>query len=174
MRVKLSGGGRITNVGATTRPFRFALFVVAFSNFRSLKHAPHPHADKMDLPPERIKELMEHGTRELGSKKIVLVSDPVDVQTIMHSSSVIRNATMRSLAGDGLIFSDGKKWRERRRSLQPSFPPSKPEFHAAEVNWALEGLMARLRAFDKASESFPLLEELLRFTTRIIYKVATL
>ena len=123
-------------------------------------------------PFERIKELMEHGTRELGSKKIVLVSDPVDVQTIMHSSSVIRNATMRSLAGDGLIFSDGKKWRERRRSLQPSFPPSKPEFHAAEVNWALEGLMTRLRAFDEASESFPLLEELLRFTTRIIYKVA--
>jgi hypothetical protein len=32
---------------------------VAFSNFRSLQHAPHPHADKMDLPPERIKELME-------------------------------------------------------------------------------------------------------------------
>ena len=90
----------------------------------------------------------------------------------MHSSSVIRNETMRSLAGDGLIFSDGEKWRERRRSLQPSFPPLKPEFHAAEVNWALEGLMARLRVFDEASETFPLLEELLRFTTRIIYKVA--
>lgn len=123
-------------------------------------------------PFERIKKLMEHGPQESGSKKIVLITDPVDVQTVMHSICVTRNETMRSLAGDGLIFSDGKKWRERRRSLQPSFPPSKPNFHAAEVNWAVEGLMTRLRVFDETSETFPLLEELLRFTTRMIYKVA--
>ncbi|MAJ47507.1 MAG: hypothetical protein CMJ57_09315 [Planctomycetaceae bacterium] len=136
-----------------------------------MHHMPGSNHDFMQ-PFERIEQLMNQGPRESGSKKIVLITDPEDVQLVMHSRSMVRNETMRSLAGDGLIFSDGKKWRERRRALQPSFPPSDPTRHAADVDWALAGLMDRLHAIADTSETFPLLEELLRFTTRLIYRVA--
>ena len=132
-----------------------------------------PEPDHEFLQPfERIEQLMNHGPTKSGSRRIVLITDPVDVMSVMHSRSMVRNETMRSLAGDGLIFSDGKKWRERRRALQPSFPPSDPNRHAADVDWALAGLMDRLHAIADTSETFPLLEELLRFTTRLIYRVA--
>jgi cytochrome P450 len=123
-------------------------------------------------PFKRITRLMERGPQQAGSRRVILINDPADVQTVMHSPSIVRNETMRSLAGDGLIFSDGDKWRERRRAMQPSFPPADPVRHAGEVEWAVAGLMQRLEAFADSSENFPLLEEMLRFTTRLIYRVA--
>ena len=123
-------------------------------------------------PFERIQRLMDSEPGEQGGKRIILINDPVDVQAAMHSPSIVRNEMMRSLAGDGLIFSDGDKWRERRRAMQPSFPPSDPVRHAEEVHWAVAGLMERLSAVAEASGTILLLEEMLRFTTRLIYRVA--
>ena len=123
-------------------------------------------------PFEQIEQIMQQEERPAGGQRIQVISDPDEVQAVMHSRSMLRSETMRSLAGDGLIFSDGAKWKSRRRSLQPSFPPSNPRRHAMEVEWAIEGLMARLHAIAGTSETFPLLQELLRFTTRVIYRVA--
>jgi cytochrome P450 len=123
-------------------------------------------------PFERITRLMDRGPQQAGSRKVVLINDPADVQAVMHSPSIVRNDTMRTLAGDGLIFSDGNKWRERRRAMQPSFPPADPVRHAVEVEWAVADLMRRLEDIAKSGETFLLLEEMLRFTTRLIYRVA--
>ena len=123
-------------------------------------------------PFERIQRLMDSEPGEQGGRRVILINDPADVQTVMHSPVIVRNETMRALAGDGLIFSDGDKWRERRRAMQPSFPPSDPERHAPEVEWAVAGLMSRLERIAGTGETFLLLEEMLRFTTRLIYRVA--
>ncbi|MDG2029507.1 MAG: cytochrome P450 [Phycisphaerales bacterium] len=129
------------------------------------------HVDFLQ-PFEMISRLMERGPDQHGSRKVILINDPVDVQTVMHSPSIVRSEAMRTLAGDGLIFSDGDKWRERRRSMQPSFPPADPDRHVGEVDWAVAGLVSRLEDFADGPDTFQLLDEMLRFTTRLIYRVA--
>ena len=139
--------------------------------FATMQHMTDPSHDFLQ-PFKQIVQIMEHGVYKTGPTRILVINDPAEVQAVMHSRSMLRSEAMRILAGDGLIFSDGEKWKNRRRSLQPSFPPSNPDHHRVEVDWAIEGLMSRLHAIAGTSQTFPILQELLRFTTRVIYRVA--
>ena len=64
-------------------------------------------------PFEQIEQIMQQEQRPSGGQRIQVISDPDEVQAVMHSRSMLRSETMRSLAGDGLIFSDGAKWKSR-------------------------------------------------------------
>ncbi|MBU6153600.1 MAG: cytochrome P450 [Bdellovibrionales bacterium] len=73
----------------------------------------------------------------LGKHNITLLKRPEDLIHVEHRNAKnYHKATMlRDLVGDGILMSDGEKWRKQRRLIQPRFHPSSVA--------ALEGLMNR-------------------------------
>ena len=123
----------------------------------------------------RIEELLgstDASPKDNGLPRVRMITTPDAVEAVLHSRSIQRIDLMRQIAGNGLLFSDGDTWKERRRIMQPAFPGRDPLHDLDGVGWALEGLLERLQ--DAAAHAKPvgLLSEMLRFTTRAIYRVA--
>ena len=101
-----------------------------------------------------------------------MITTPSGVESVLHSRSIERIDLMRQIAGNGLLFSDGDTWKKRRRIMQPAFPGRDPHHNQDGVNWALEGLLKQMESAAESKEPIGLLSEMLRFTTRTIYRVA--
>ena len=101
-----------------------------------------------------------------------MITTPDSVEAVLHSRSIQRIDLMRQIAGNGLLFSDGDTWKRRRRIMQPAFPGRDPLHDQDGVDWALQGLMDRFEEAARQDEPIGLLSEMLRFTTRTIYRVA--
>ncbi len=77
-----------------------------------------------------LSELRDDGSNltsfRLGKHRILLLKRPEDVVQVEHRNA--RNyakATMlRDLVGDGILMSEGEKWRKQRRLIQPRFHPA--------------------------------------------------
>ena len=119
---------------------------------------------------EGILELHRSDPRPEGPSRRLLVSDPDDFGAILHSTSFERTDFVQMLAGPGLLASDGDAWRERRRIVQPAFPPRSPETYLRHIDWAMPAFTARLEKLARESRPTCLLEEMTRVVGRIIYR----
>ena len=58
-----------------------------------------------------------------GSNSFYLLSDPVDVRSILLSENYVRSPLIRTILGEGLLAADGPYWERQRRLMLPEFRP---------------------------------------------------
>ncbi|MFB0984955.1 MAG: hypothetical protein QMB94_01565, partial [Phycisphaerales bacterium] len=80
-----------------------------------------------------IDELVTRGARGPSGRPVIFVEDPSRAEVVLHRPEFDRGRLARSFCGNGILFSDGEHWRERRRIMQPSFPPRDPDHHLQDV-----------------------------------------
>ncbi|RPG16549.1 MAG: cytochrome P450 [Phycisphaera sp. TMED9] len=117
-----------------------------------------------------IDELVARGARGPSGRPVIFIDDPALAEIVLHGPTFDRGRLARSFCGNGLLFSDGDHWRERRRIVQPAFPPRDPDQHLQDVNWAMPGLIRRFEAAARAGSTLGVVEETVRFTTRVLYR----
>ncbi len=117
-----------------------------------------------------IDELVARGTRGPSGRPVIFVDDPALAEIVLHGPTFDRGRLARSFCGNGLLFSDGDHWRERRRIVQPAFPPRDPDQHLQDVTWALPGLLRRFETAAATGSTLGVVEETVRYTTRVLYR----
>lgn len=117
-----------------------------------------------------IDELVSRGARGPSGREILFVGDPAGAEIALHSPAFDRGRLARSFVGDGILFSDGDHWKERRRLIQPAFPPRDPDFHLDDVSWAVPGLVARFKRAARSDVPIEVVDEAVRYTTRVLYR----
>ena len=117
-----------------------------------------------------IDELVARGARGPSGRPVIFIDDPALAEIVLHGPTFDRGRLARSFCGNGLLFSDGVHWRERRRIVQPAFPPRDPDQHLQDVNWAIPGLIRRFEAAAKTGSTLGVVEETVRYTTRVLYR----
>ena len=117
-----------------------------------------------------IDRLVQRGARGPSGRSVRFLTDPDDAQVVLHSPAFDRQRLARSFVGDGILFSDGDHWRERRRLIQPAYPPREPDHHLEDIRWAIPGLVARVEEAAAAGTPLGVVDETVRYTTRILYR----
>lgn len=117
-----------------------------------------------------IDELVARGARGPSGRPVIFVEDPSRAEVVLHRPEFDRGRLARSFCGNGILFSDGEHWRERRRIMQPSFPPRDPDYHLQDVMWAVPGLVRRFEAAAASGATLGVVEETVRYTVRVLYR----
>ena len=117
-----------------------------------------------------IDRLVERGARGASGRAVRFLANPDHAQIALHSPAFDRQRLARSFVGDGILFSDGDHWRERRRIIQPAYPPREPDHHLEDIRWAVPGLVARIAEAAEAARPIPVVDETVRYTTRVLYR----
>ncbi|NDD92429.1 cytochrome P450 [bacterium] len=62
---------------------------------------------------------------KLGGHKIILLKRPEDILHVeqRNAKNYVKATMLRDLVGDGILMSEGEKWRRQRRLIQPHFHP---------------------------------------------------
>lgn len=90
------------------------------------------------------------GVADLPFFRAVAVYDPRLARTILASlhREAPKNLLTRKLAaltGDGLLVSEGERWRRHRRLVQPAFSPDALDAYAGTMGSVVEGWIGRVR-----------------------------
>ena len=117
-----------------------------------------------------IDELVTRGARGPSGRPVIFVEDPSRAEVVLHRPEFDRGRLARSFCGNGILFSDGEHWRERRRIMQPSFPPRDSDHHLQDVMWAIPGLVRRFEAAAASGATLCVVEETVRYTVRVLYR----
>jgi cytochrome P450 len=117
-----------------------------------------------------IDKFVASGARSPSGRSVIFVEDPSLAEVVLHRPEFGREPLARSLYGNGIVFSDGEHWRERRRIVQPSFPPRDPDHHLQDVMWAIPGLVRRFEAAAASGATLGVVEETIRYTVRVLYR----
>ena len=117
-----------------------------------------------------IDELVARGARGPSGRPVTFVEDPSRAEVVLHRPEFDRGRLARSFCGNGILFSDGEHWRERRRIMQPSFPPRDPDHHLQDVMWAIPGLVRKFEAAAASGATLGVVEETVRYTVRVLYR----
>ena len=117
-----------------------------------------------------IDQLTRDGARGRNGRPVVFIDDPDQAEVVLHAATVHRSQLFRSFCGKGLLFSDGDHWRERRRIVQPAFPPRQIDHHLEDVAAAIPHLVGRFESAARNDRPLAITDETLRFTTRILYE----
>ncbi|MDE0890362.1 MAG: cytochrome P450 [Phycisphaerales bacterium] len=117
-----------------------------------------------------IDKFVASGARSPSGRPVIFVHDPSLAEVVLHRPEFDREPLARSLYGNGIVFSDGEHWRERRRIVQPSFPPRDPDHHLQDVMWAAPGLVRRFEAAAASGATLGVVEETVRYTVRVLYR----
>jgi cytochrome P450 len=70
---------------------------------------------------------------DLGPVETFLLTNPADIERVLVADDAkyrkpeFGDDAIDTLLGDGLLLSDGEKWREQRQRLQPAFAPGRIE-----------------------------------------------
>lgn len=118
----------------------------------------------------KILEVQGTDPRPDGPGRRLLVLEPDAVGEVLHSRDFQRTDFVRQLAGNGLLATDGTLWRERRRHLQPAFPPREPDFHRSMIEEIASTLHADLDAAVSDGEPRCLVDLLMGFVGRVVYR----
>lgn len=108
-----------------------------------------------------------------GFGRIVLVADPAAVKHVLldnvanYPKAPMERRGLGSALGEGLLVSDGEKWRSHRRLMAPSFD------HKSIVSYApgmVDCIDSHLRGWDRADPGtiVDIAEEMRRLTLKII------
>jgi cytochrome P450 len=59
----------------------------------------------------------------LGSHPLLLITNPEDIHWVeaKNAKNYVKATNLRELVGDGILMSEGEKWRKQRRLIQPTF-----------------------------------------------------
>ncbi len=68
----------------------------------------------------------QHGDQvyfKLGKHKLLLITNPEDIYWIeaKNAKNYVKATNLRELVGDGILISDGEKWKKQRKLIQPTF-----------------------------------------------------
>ena len=90
----------------------------------------------------------------LGKHSITLLKKPEDLVHVEHRNAKnYQKATMlRDLVGDGILMSEGEKWRKQRRLIQPRFHPSSVTALESLMNQRITGFLHRMESKVTGSE----------------------
>jgi cytochrome P450 len=111
-------------------------------------------------------------TRESTGDPLLKISDPDQIQAILHSKQAFRPSLMSRIAGQSMVWIDGPDWLVRRRMAQSSFHPREDTSQQVIVDWVVSGLLDRLDRAAVTGETISLVDEFLRMTTRFLYRFA--
>ncbi len=59
----------------------------------------------------------------LGKHELILITHPDDIHWVeaKNAKNYVKATNLRELVGDGILMSEGEKWRKQRRLIQPTF-----------------------------------------------------
>ena len=117
-----------------------------------------------------IDRLIARGARGPSGRDVRFLLDASAAEFVLHSPIFDRGRLARSFVGNGILFSDGDLWKERRRLIQPAFPPREPDYHRQDAEWAVPGLVGRFETAARSGTSVAVVDESVRYTTRILYR----
>src|SRR5260370_23118864 len=109
----------------------------------------------------------------LGLHRAFLVSHPDHVKRVLQDNARVYAkgppaTRVRALFGDSLTVVDGDHWRQRRRQVQPAFPPGQPAFFAAGVARASAEMLDRWRPLGEPGGPVDLARQMRRLVQTII------
>jgi cytochrome P450 len=106
----------------------------------------------------------------LGRHPIVLLKRPEDVihVELKNAKNYAKATMLRDLVGDGILMSEGEKWRKQRRLIQPRFHPGSVAL--------LEGIMNRrisdfLKSLDSATGGGPAVIDLGTALKKLVFGI---
>jgi cytochrome P450 len=109
--------------------------------------------------------------RVLG-KRVLLLTNPTHVESVLIQnaecfgrSAEVKN--LRAVFGDGLYSSEGERWRNQRRVMQPAFHYDR----VMRYSWAMVERMSERMGRWRTKESFDIFKEMLGFATDVICEV---
>ena len=111
-------------------------------------------------------------TRRSTGDPLVKICDPDRIQAILHSKHAVRPALMQDVAGESMVWIDGPDWLVRRKMSQGPFQPNNEAVQQEFIDWVICGLVDRLDQAARSGEEIFLVDELLRMTTRFLYRFA--
>lgn len=93
---------------------------------------------------------------------------PESILQILDDQDLVRTDLVKSVLGEGLLSSDGKTWRMRRKIMQPEFSRLRGEAFAELTVRSTELALARWRNTFNPEEPVNLAPEMTRLTLEII------
>jgi cytochrome P450 len=93
---------------------------------------------------------------------------PGHVQTILHRENYRRASLVKLMLGDGLLASDGPRWRSQRRLMQRDFQPKSIEPFAGAMTRETARTAAAWRAAAAAGAAVDVTEGMTLLTLRIV------
>jgi cytochrome P450 len=108
--------------------------------------------------------------------KLYLVSHPDGVQHVLTGGDTYTKNTpfYREIAGyfgDGVLTSDGPRWRRQRHTLAPLFTHRRTDHHVAAMAAEARGMVQRWRTAAEESTEVDLYAELTEYTLRVIGRI---
>ena len=114
------------------------------------------------------------------NRRFVAVADPecahrILVSGVEHYDRSYHAKNLGIIIGDGLLSSDGEKWKKNRRQLQPQFRPDGMERLVPAVTRAVERLLKEWEAARVEGKTVPALTNMRRLTisamARIVFSI---
>jgi cytochrome P450 len=83
----------------------------------------------------------------LGSHELILLKRPEDIHYVEHGNAknFVKATQLRELVGDGILMSEGEKWRKQRRLIQPTFHQKNILHMVSVMNFKIEGFIEELK-----------------------------
>ncbi len=98
----------------------------------------------------------------------VLFVHPEHVRTILHSGNFRRASLVKMMLGDGLLASEGSRWRSQRRLMQPDFLPARISPMVAIMNRETSRTAEDWLKAAHSHQALDITEAMTRLTLRII------
>ncbi|XP_026315281.1 cytochrome P450 4c3-like [Hyposmocoma kahamanoa] len=110
----------------------------------------------MGLHPEKAFQFLRHSRRKYGrihqlgaiNITIITICEPKDVETVLSTTRYNEKQTpynfLNSWLGDGLLISNGDKWKQRRKLLTPAFHFNILKGFASTFNEQTEKLLTKI------------------------------
>ncbi|MDB5333783.1 MAG: cytochrome [Phycisphaerales bacterium] len=114
---------------------------------------------------ERYGDVVRYQTR-MGP--CILFVHPEHVQTILHSENYRRASLVKMMLGEGLLASDGPRWRSQRRLMQRDFLPVGVAPFISVMARETAGEASAWQAAARAGEAVDVTMAMTRLTLRIV------
>ncbi len=99
-----------------------------------------------------------------------LVRQVLAVQHEKTQAIVFPRTAMRSTLGEGVLFSQGTKWRNSREAMQPQFHHGKLENFADIVHSVLDETVDQLKSYQETGATFDLNNAMSEMTLKIVLR----
>jgi cytochrome P450 len=136
---------------------------------------PRARRDPLGFFMECARRYGDVTSMRLGRQQVYLLSHPDHVKHVLQDKARAYAkgplaTRVRGLFSDSLTLVDGDRWRERRRQVQPAFPPSRQAQFASVVTRATGEMLKRWRPLAERSEPVDAVTEMRRLTQTIIIR----
>jgi cytochrome P450 len=127
------------------------------------------HNNALKFFAETVRQYGDRVELRVLGRRVLLLTNPVDIEAVLKSnatdfgrSTEIKN--LRSIFGDGIYSSEGDRWRNRRRAVQPAFHRSRILEYSSTV---IERMTERADKW-RHGQKLHVFKEMAAFTTDVI------